>query len=385
VKTAWALGGLVAIVAVILWVSRRRSWQPVFRWLPVPLWCYALPLIAVELGGLPAEPAAYRLLTDRLLPVALGLLLVGVDLPAIVRAGGRAVTAALIGATGIVTGAAVGIWVLQAHLPREAWKGAGALAGTWTGGTMNLLALRSVLGIPDPLFAPLIVVDAVAAYSWMALLIAASGLQHPLNRWLRACATIGPVSPHGPERPSTSYRLHELIASGVAALGLASVAQVAAQHLPASSLISSSTGWTVLLVTSAALGLSLVPWVRRVGARGGIVGYPCLYVVLAATGSQARLEALWSAPVWIAFGLLVILVHGILLLLAGRLFRIPLGVLATASQANIGGVVSGPLVGAVYHPSLAPVGLLLALAGNAAGTYLGLLAASACRAVIGQP
>lgn len=378
-KTVWALGGLAAIVAVILWASRRHAWQPAFRWLPVPLWCYALPLVAVELGGLPAEPAAYRLLTDRLLPIALALLLLGVDLPAVIRTGGQALTAALIGAAGIVTGAAAGLWILKAHLPPEAWKGAGALAGTWTGGTMNLLALRSVLEVPEPLFAPLIIVDAAVAYSWMALLIAASGFQHPLNRWLRASTPMAPADAQGRARPSTAPRPHELIASGLVALGVAFGAGAVAQRLPTSSLVSSATGWTVLLVTTAALGLSLAPSVRRLGARGTAVGYPCLYLVLAATGSQARLDALRSAPVWLALGVIVTLVHGSLLLLAGRAFRIPLGVLATTSQANIGGVVSAPLVGAVYHQSLAPLGLLLAVAGNAAGTYLGLLAASLCR------
>ena len=78
------------------------------------------------------------------------------------------------------------------------------------------------------------------------------------------------------------------------------------------------------------------------------------------------------------------LVHGTTLLVAGRLFRIPLGILATASQANIGGLVSAPLVGAVYRRSLAPVGLLLAIDGNAAGTYLGLAAATFCQWVLGR-
>jgi uncharacterized membrane protein len=75
-------------------------------------------------------------------------------------------------------------------------------------------------------------------------------------------------------------------------------------------------------------------------------------------------------------------VHGLLLLIAGRWLRAPLGLLAVASQANIGGVVSAPLVGAVYDRSLAPVGLLLAMAGNAVGTYVGWAAALLCRLIV---
>ncbi|MBI4354530.1 MAG: DUF819 family protein, partial [Candidatus Omnitrophica bacterium] len=73
--------------------------------------------------------------------------------------------------------------------------------------------------------------------------------------------------------------------------------------------------------------------------------------------------------------------HGCLMLAAGRWLRLPLGLLATASQANFGGVISAPLVGAVYHERLVPIGLCLALLGNALGTYLGLLSASLSRLI----
>jgi len=166
---------------------------------------------------------------------------------------------------------------------------------------------------------------------------------------------------------------------GLITLALAVGARLAAPRLPTSTLVSSSTGWSILLVTTAALGLSLLPTVRRLGSSGSDLGYLCLYLVLAATGAQASLTALWSAPVWLVVGIGTAAVHGAALLAAGRLLRIPLGLLATASQANIGGVVSAPLVGAVYHRSLAPVGLLLAMLGNALGTYFGLWSAALCR------
>ena len=381
--TLWPAAAPVLFVAVILAAQHQPSCSRVFRWLPVPLWCYALPALAVELGWLPANDPSYHLLTDRLLPIALGLLLLGADLPSVLRTGGRVLAAALIGTAGIILGAALGVWVLRAYLPTDAWKGAGALAGTWTGGTMNLLALRTVLGMPEPMFAPLIVVDAVVAYTWMAGLVAASGFQRPINRWLRA-SDVALAPPAPAEAAAAANRGGTALLCAVAAVSLALGARALAPHLAASPLVNSATAWAVLLVTTAALSLSLIPGIRRIGARGDVLGYPCLYVVLAATGAQARLGALWSTPVWLILGIVIVLVHGLSLLLAGRLLRIPLGLLATASQADIGGVVSAPIVGAVYHQSLAPVGLLLAIAGNALGTYFGLLAASCARWVLGN-
>ena len=370
---------LLVIVAGILLAQHRPALAPLFRWLPVPLWCYALPMLAVTFGWLPRNHPAYPAITGRGLPIALGLLLLGVDLPAVMRTGWRVVSAALIGAAGILLGAAAGVWLLRAHLPSEAWKGAAALAGTWTGGTMNLLALRSILQTPETIFAPLIAVDAIIAYGWMALLVAASGAQQPIDRWLRAETAVPLAEPGAPPDAARPHQTRAAIACLLIALALTWGAQSLSVLLPTSRVVSSAAGWTVLLVTTGALALSLAPDVRRLGAHGSLAGYPCLYLVLAATGAQARLDALWSTPVWVLLGVIIVVVHGVALLLAGRLLRVPLALLATASQANIGGVVSAPLVGAVYHQSLAPVGLLLALAGNAVGTYLGLLAAGLCR------
>ena len=376
----WPLAVLVAIVSSILVASRQRLLAPLFRWLPVPLWCYALPMAAAALGWLaPADPA-WKMLTRLLLPLALALLLLGVDLGGLRRTGGRLLAAAATGAAGVVIGAPLGVWLLHSTLPPEAWKGAGALAATWTGGTMNMLAARALLDVPDAVFAPLVVVDAVTAYGWMALLVAASGFQAPLNRWLRA-QDDGGTSPQMSAAPTLVTRT-----SLIAGIALAAVVTLAglwlARRAPTSGWISSANGWAVLLVTTATLGLSALPAVRRAGEAAGGLGYPCLYLVLAATGAQASPEALWKTPAWVAVGLVTVAVHGACLVVAGRLLRIPVGSLATASQANLGGVVSAPLVGAVYHRSLAPAGLVLALAGNALGTYLGWAAASMARWLI---
>ena len=123
----------------------------------------------------------------------------------------------------------------------------------------------------------------------------------------------------------------------------------------------------------------MAPRLRAIGESGPVLGYPALYLVLAATGAQGNLSALWATPAWMGLGLITVAVHGAALMAAGKMLKLPLGLLATASQANIGGVVSAPLVGAVYHKQLAPIGLLLAVAGNALGTYLGLLAATLAR------
>ena len=174
-----------------------------------------------------------------------------------------------------------------------------------------------------------------------------------------------------------------MMAGVMVSAGLAAASAWLATFQPTTSLIPSANGWTVMLATTLALSASCWGAVRRVGEGAAPVGTFGLYLVLAAMGAQARLDALWAAPAWLLVGLGVAMVHGIVMLLGGRLLRLPLGILATASQANFGGVVSAPLVAAVYDPDLMPIGLCLAIAGNAVGTYAGLLSASIARFLTG--
>ena len=369
---------LMSLVIGVLIANRHPSTRVVFRWLPVPLWCYVLPMLARSFGWLPEQSMVYRTLTEHFLPFALALLLLEVDVPSLQRVGARALVAASVGAAGIVFGAPVMFLALQKILGPESWKGVATLVGTWTGGSLNLLALRSLLDTPDGIMAPLIVVDTMVAYSGMALWVAVSGFQKPIDKWLRAKPLVIPeVTSASSDSAQRGWRAWLLCVC--CALGLTLISTNLAMRLPTHALISSASGWTILLVTTGSLLLSFLPRVRQCGTQASFLGYPCLYVVLAATGAQASLQAFASSPQWLLLGLGIVVIHGGLLILAGRLLRLPVGLLATASQANIGGVVSSPLVGAVYHRSLAPVGLVLALAGNALGTYFGLFSAWLCQ------
>lgn len=373
----WPVVVLVLMVAAILIASHQPALAALFRWLPVPLWCYGLPMIATSFGWLPSGHLIYRTLVDGLLPFALGLLLLGVDLPSVLRVGWRALAATAFGSAGVVVGGPLIAWTLQGWLPPDAWKGIGTLAATWTGGSMNLLALATILDTPKAMFTSLIIVDALVTYSWMALLVGLAGWRGPIDRWLHA----QPLALPNPTPSAETNRGAGWagLACVTVALALTAAALGLAARLPTNSVVSSRSGWVVLLVTTLALVGSLLRPIRRISRVAGSIGMPCLYVVLAAMGAQASFAALSSAPIWISIGVGVALVHGLTMLVVGRLFRLPLAVLATASQANLGGVASTPLVAAVYDQRLVPVGLLLAVGLNALGTYFGLIAATLSR------
>ena len=150
-------------------------------------------------------------------------------------------------------------------------------------------------------------------------------------------------------------------------------------QLPAIRDVISGYTWTIVIVSLLGLLLSCTP-ARKLEQHGASkAGSWLLYFVLTAIGAKASVASIGSALVLIGAGLLIMLVHALFLLVAARLLKAPLFLVAAASQANVGGVASAPVVAEVYQPGLASVGLLLAILGNIFGTYFGIFCAQLCR------
>jgi uncharacterized membrane protein len=290
-----------------------------------------------------------------------------------------------VGALGIAVGAVAAYAVFARWLPDETWKGVGALSASWIGGSANMLAVKEGLHAPDAVFAPMVIVDTVITYSWMGLLVALAPWQEVWDRWVKAdrktledvvqrLDEMGALNKdHGARGPSPLHALW-LIGAGML-VGFLCIRLGALMPQTASL---STSGWAFLLITVLGIVLSLTPakYLERYGASRW--GYLCLYLLLAAMGSKARLQYIFQAPLLIVMAYVWVFIHAIILALYGYFGRVPMFFLVTSSQANIGGTASTPIVAGVYQPRLAALGLLLAIAGNIIGTYAGILIAQAC-------
>jgi uncharacterized membrane protein len=363
--------------------------------IPTPIWFYILPMAASNLGWIPAHSSAYLWISHQLLPICMVLLLIGIDARALLRLGPTAICLIFASALGTVLGAVVSFLIYRPWLPAQAWGAMGALTASWIGGSVNLLAVQQALAVPETLIGPILLVDVVVSYSWMALLIASIGLQPKWDRLLGKNRLLGdaPPSPHAQpgslesqrdehRPPSQSCPIHSLSTSLPSALILLTlailisfIAQNAAHIFPKIGSTFTPSTLTVLMTTTAAILLSLSPLSRLSTPTTDRLGRLSLYLVIASIGAQASWKGWFDAPIFLAVGCTWILTHGLVLLIVGWLLKAPWGLLATASQAAIGGPVSAPIVGATFSPTLAAGGLLMALAGNLMGTYIGLLTA----------
>lgn len=377
VVAAW----LAAVPAVVFWLSGVPRLRKLFEITPPILYVYFLPTIATTVGITPPVSPTYAWVITYLLPFALVLLMITVDLPAMARLGRTALLMMLTGTLGIMVGGPLSLLVFRHFLPADAWMGFAALSGSWTGGATTMVAMAASVGTPASALGPVIVVDAVVGYWWwMGIVLLLSAYQVRFDRRMRAnTAALDEANRQLSEMESVRRPIE--ISDAVLLLGLGltgSVASVAAGGLLpelGDPTIISHTTWAVLIVVTVGLLLSFTPLRGLERAGASRLGSAALYMLLASLGSQADLRAVVDAPLYLAAGMLWIGVQVVFLLLAARLLRAPLFFIATGSMANVGGVVSAPIVAGVYQPALAPVGLLMAVLGNVIGIYAALACA----------
>jgi uncharacterized membrane protein len=373
------LAYLAGVVGLVFQLSRVARLQPLFDRLPALVWTYFLPMLSTSVGLIPDDSALYRAMARYLLPASLVLLLISADLKAIARLGRTALVVMAAGCLGVALGCVVAFLILRPWLPAEAWKAAGALAGTWIGGSANLIAVGTALGLSPELQGVVIIVDTVVGYTWMGVLIALAGYQDRFDRVNGADrSVVDGVGARLAERRARSGRpisVPDATLMVGLAIALTAVCLWAGGMLPPVGRVLNPFSWAIVLLTTVALLLSLTPVSRLEDAGASTLGYAGFYLLLASVGAQGDLRKVASHPQFVLFGVIVIAVHAVLTLAAIRLLRAPLFFFGAASQACVGGYASAPVVAAIYQPSMAPVGLLLAVLGNVIGTYAGLLVA----------
>ncbi len=177
---------LAALLAGIFWLSERPAFAKFFTILPAVIWAYFVPMICTTLGIIPSANPVYSWISKYLLPLSLFLLMIAIDLPAILKLGRTAIIMMLAGTLGIVIGGPIAYLMFGSLLPPDAWKGFATLAGSWIGGSANMIAIQQSVGAPDSALGPIIVVDTVVGYGWMGVLIFLSSFQKKFDTWVKA-------------------------------------------------------------------------------------------------------------------------------------------------------------------------------------------------------
>jgi len=370
---------LTGVAAGSLFVERWTKWR-LFSYFPPLLFIYFVPMVLSNVGVLTHESIVYTWMSDAVLPFLLAIILLKVDVVSAVRVMGRGMLVMLCGSAGVILGAPLAYSVVKDKLEPTAWKAFGALAGSWIGGTANLMGVGQGIGASGTEFGMAVLGDNMVYIVWLPILLASKGLAPWFNRFTRVdpkrieiLEQVTVEAKAGEDRMAVRHFLYLLF------LGLAAtlVAEHVSHRLREFPPVFTADSWKILLVTTFGLLLSATPARTIPGSQE--LGMALIYLFVANMGARANLAGLREQAVWFLLAAyLWVALHGVACILGARLFRVDIHSTAIASVANIGGAAGASLVAAHHNPRLVPVGILMALMGYALGNYGGFLAAWLC-------
>ena len=134
----------------------------------------------------------YFVASRYLLPAALVLMTLSIDLKAVFNLGWKALVMFFTGTIGIIIGGPIAILLISTFSPETVggvgpdavWRGLSTLAGSWIGGGANQTAMLEIYGYNQKLYGGMVFVDIVIANIWMAILLIGIGKRKRINKWL---------------------------------------------------------------------------------------------------------------------------------------------------------------------------------------------------------
>lgn len=412
-------GILMLSLGLIFYTESKENgfWSKFYKIVPGLFMAYMLPALLTTLGIISPEWESisstgdtvvhksnlYYMASRYLLPAALVLMTLSIDLKAVFNLGWRALVMFFTGTIGIVIGGPIAILLVSIVSPETVggagpdavWRGLSTLAGSWIGGGANQTAMLEIYGYNQKLYGGMVFVDIVVANLWMALILIGIGKSKKINNWLNADTSsieslkeqMSTFSESVKRNPSvTDMMLMAAIAFGTVSFAhfgsgyLSSYFSTVVANITSETtrniftFLGSSFFWMISIATIIAILLSFTKAKNYEGAGASKFGSVFIYILVATIGMKMDLTLILDNTGLIAIGLIWMSIHALLLILIAKLIKAPYFFLAVGSQANVGGAASAPIVASAFHPSLATVGVLLAVLGYAIGT----IAAIAC-------
>ena len=389
----------------------RGFWHKFYKIVPGLFMAYFIPAIFTTAGIISpnwetvsstgeiikGKTELYYISSRYLLPAALVLMTLSIDLKAIFNLGSKALIMFFTGTFGIIIGGPIAILGISIFSPETVggtdfnavWRGLSTLAGSWIGGGANQTAMLEIYQYNPQKYGGMVFVDIVIANIWMAILLIGIGKKDKINKWLGADTSaieelknkVSSFTQKVKRNPSlTDLMIMLAIGFGTVGFGhftakylstffnnfVASIESQTWRNI--FSFLGSGFFWLISISTVIAIILSFTKAKKYEGAGASKIGSVFIYILVATIGMKMDLGMIFDNWGLIIIGIVWMSIHAGLLILVAKLIKAPYFFLAVGSQANVGGAASAPIVAQAFHPSLATVGVLLAVFGYAIGT-----------------
>ncbi|HIR93033.1 MAG TPA: DUF819 domain-containing protein [Candidatus Egerieimonas intestinavium] len=368
-------GGLLAL-------QKYTKWK-IFNIIPPLVWIYVLNMVFCTLGFYNSEgvSTAYGALKNNLLYAMIFVMLLRCDFRKLGKLGGRMIAIFLGCSLTLAIGFFVGypLFVNVLGGADKTWAAVSALYASWVGGSANMAAMQAALPVDAGAYSCALALDTVCYSVWIALLLLAVRYAKKWNSAVKAdtskldAVAAAANAEVAKEKKSATYG-DWIFLIGLSLL-VSALSQIVGEAMNSGlssvglSMFDKGTCTTVFVTL-----LGLICAVTPLGKLPAVeeLSNIYLYAVVSLLASTASLTDLISAPMWVVYGMFILVLHVVLMFLLSKLFHWDLCMVSTASLANIGGSASAPIVATAYDASFAGIGVLMGVLGAAIGNFCGL-------------
>ena len=365
------------IPAGVLWLCRKF---PFLGKIGPVLVLYLIGLIIGNIGLMPGQlPEVQNIMSNATVPLAIPLMLFGCTFR---REGTRSQILALVtGMASVVMAVIIGYLIFGGHIDEGAKVG-GMLTGVYTGGTINLAALKTMLNVNDNTYILINSYDILVSFLYLTFLLTI-GIRL-FRRFLPHDKTsltskdeeeIRKEIAKGEENPYKGIFTKEGIRQSGILLGvtilICAISGGIALVLPDGIFMTIF----ILMLTTLGIAASFIKKIHNMKYSYDI-GMYFIYIFCIAVASMADLSKLDLAGGLNLLGYLLVAVFGSLLLqvIFAKIFKIDSDMMVIASVTFINSPPFVPMMAAAMkNKNVLVPGLSIGILGYAAGNYLGFL------------
>lgn len=371
------VAGFCLIPAGILWLCRRF---PLLQKIGPVLLLYGLGLIIGNIGLMPQQmPAVQELLSNAMVPLAIPLMLFSCSFK---MSGARSQILAMVtGLVSVILAVTAGYMIFGASIPDGAKVG-GMLTGVYTGGTINLAALKTMLGVDEETYIMMNSYDILVSFLYLSFLLTI-GIKlfrkflPSKSRQFSAKDAEDLQKEIGKENENPYKGLFTKAGMSQAGKLIGLTAVIIGVSAGVALLLPSSMFMTIfiLMLTTLGIAFSFVKNIREMKYSYDI-GMYFIYIFCLAVASMADLGKLDFAGGISLLGYLLVAVFGSLAIqvILARIFRIDSDMTIIASVTYINSPPFVPMMAAAMkNKDVLIPGLTIGVIGYAAGNYLGFL------------
>ena len=355
---------VLAFVATAFNTLEKKTSFKLFEYLPAVVMIYAFSMLLASIGVFEYNDevnSIYKLTKTNLLPAMLFLMLLQVDFRHFFKLGKSLLISYVLAVFSLAFGFVVVAIVF--NFDSDMASAFGALAGSWMGGTANMIAVGSALEVSQEAFGYALIVDSVNYTLWVMLLLFLVPFAKVFNHFTKSDENMAYLSDIGCACNMGAKRYWLLI---FFALVVSLVSQLIAGQIQ---FLNNTT--TIVLLASIFGVLGSFTRLRDMNGSSE-VATTMLYIIIALIGSKAVFDSFSDVGFYVLAGFVILVIHAVIMVIGAKIFKLDLFSIAVSSLSNIGGVASAPILAAAYNKSLVSVGILMAIMGYLIGTFGGL-------------